>query len=350
MEKKTIYKEIRKTADTSALPLLIYIALYILFIHFMPQLVTEPLNSLGIGLSDRSEVFVKYLFIYLLELPLCMLSVRLTRNKEKNVRLSHGFRKPEKPMGWCLKWILIAIGASTMLAAVPTLIATLIQKIFDTSVSPTDTLLTVQTMSVIAVPKWITATVPTLIFAPVFEEFLFRGLIFPNNRKMGELFTIIISGVFFGLWHQNLPQIFATASFGMFSAFLYLKTKSIYPSIIAHFLNNGLVIVRDLFASHINTDAFSVDPLRAFVENILPLSLYLLYAFIMGSVIIAGLVFFIIELIKKKELSFKKSEYDLPLKNKLLVYFTSPVTLVVILYLIIITILNTVNGYYWFFH
>lgn len=350
MEKKTIYKEIRKTADTSALPLLIYIALYILFIHFMPQLVTKPLNSLGIGLSDRSEVFVKYLFIYLLALPLCMLSVRLTRNKEKNVRLSHGFRKPEKPIGWCLKWILIAIGAGTMLAAVPTLIATLIQKIFDTSVSPTDTLLSVQTMSVIAVPKWITATVPTLIFAPVFEEFLFRGLIFPNNRKMGELFAIIISGVFFGLWHQNLPQIFATASFGMFSAFLYLKTKSIYPSIIAHLLNNGLVIVRDLFASNINTDAFSVDPLRAFVENILPLSLYLLYAFIMGSVIIAGLVFFIIELVKKKELSFEKGEYDLPLKNKLLVYFTSPVTLVVILYLIIITILNTVNGYYWFLH
>ncbi|MBQ8001462.1 MAG: CPBP family intramembrane metalloprotease [Ruminococcus sp.] len=347
-DNKLIRKQIRRASNTTALPLLIYIALYILFISFMPQLITKPLQSLGIGLTDRSEIFIKYLLIYFVILPLGMLSLRLTQRKDKDIRLAHGFRKPEKSIGWCLKWIIIAIGASTMLAAVPTLIATVLQLILDTSASPTQNLFTIQTMSVIAVPKWIGATFPTLIFAPIIEELLFRGLIFPHNRKLGELFAIIISGVFFGLWHQNLPQIFVTATFGMFSAFLYLRTKSIYPSIIAHFLNNSIAVLRDFLASRINTDGFSVDPVHALLDNLGPILLFLLYSFVMGSVIVMGLVFFIIELVKKKELKFERSELDLPLCQKLLVYFTSPLTLTVTLYLIIIAILNTVNGYYWF--
>lgn len=347
-DNKLINKQIRKISNTTALPLLIYTLLYILTIRFLPQLITTPLLSLGISMTERSEIFLKYLLIYLVILPLGMLSVRLTRRKDNSVRLAHCFKKPEKSAGWCLKWILIAIGASTLLAAVPTLIGTVLQLAFDTSASPTKNLFSIQSMSVIAVPKWITATVPTMLFAPILEELLFRGLIFPNNRKLGELFAIIMSGIFFGLWHQNLPQIFATGTFGMFSAFLYLKTKSIYPSMVAHFLNNLIVVLRDFIASKINTDAFSFDPVKALADNIGPLALYLLFSVIISGIYITGLVFFIIELVKRKEFHFEKGELDLPLRKKLLVYFTSPVTLIVTLYLIIISILNTVNGYYWF--
>ncbi len=347
-DNRLINKQIRRISNTTTLPLLLYIVMYILTIQFLPQLITNPLQSFGIGLSDRTEILIKYILMYLLILPLGMLLLRLTQRSNKDVRLAHCFKKPQKSFGWCIKWILIAIGASTMLASVPTLIGTVLQLIFNTSASPTQNLLTIQSMSVIAVPKWITATVPTLIFAPIIEELLFRGLIFPNNRKMGELFAIIMSGVFFGLWHQNLPQIFVTGTFGMFSAFLYLRTKSIYPSIIAHFLNNLIAVTRDIIASHINTYAFSFDPVKALIDNIGPILLFMLFSLMASGVIITGLVFFIIELVKRKDFQFEKGEFDLPLRKKLLVYFTSPVTLIVTLYLIIITILNTVNGYYWF--
>ncbi len=347
-DNRLLNKQIRRISNTTTLPLLLYIVLYILAIRFMPQLITDPLRSLGIGISDRSEIFIKYILMYLLILPLGMILIRLTQRNDKAVRLAQGFRKPEKSFGWCLKWILIAIGASTMLASVPTIIGTVLQLIFDTSTSPTKNLLTIQSMSVIAVPKWITATVPTLIFAPIIEELLFRGLIFPNNRKLGELFAIIVSGIFFGLWHQNLPQIFATASFGMFSAFLYLKTKSIFPSMLAHFLNNAIAVSRDFLASKLDLQHFSADSASALLESLIPMGIFLLYSFIAGSIITVGLVFFIIELVKKKEFQFEKGELDLPLGKKILVYFTSPTTLIVTLYLIIIIILNTVKGYYWF--
>ena len=205
-----------------------------------------------------------------------------------------------------------------------------------------------KTMGALVIPKAITSVVPTLIFAPLFEELLFRGLIFPNNRKMGEIFAIIVSGIFFGLWHQNLPQVCATATFGMFSCFLYLRTKSIFPSMIAHLANNGIVIVRELIVSHINLEGFSFDPLGTIAEDWLPILIFLLYSYIAGSGMIAGFVFFVIELVKRRELQFEKGDFALPAGKTILVYFTSPVTLLVTLYLVVITILNTILGYYWF--
>ncbi|MBQ2943714.1 MAG: CPBP family intramembrane metalloprotease [Ruminococcus sp.] len=347
-DNKLINKQIRRISNTTALPLLIYIALYLLSACNFSDWIIKPLERAGVVVSDRGEGFLKYAVIYLIILPLGILTLRLFQGKNTGVRLNSCFRKPEKNFSWCLKWILISIGASAMLASVPTLISILIQSLLSTSASPTDGMFLVQSMSLFTVPKWINALVPTLLFAPVIEELIFRGLIFPNNRKLGEVFAIIVSGVFFGLWHQNLPQIFATASFGMFSAFLYLRTKSIYPSMIAHCINNAIAVFRDYLASNIDLENFSANSLSSILEILLPIGIYLLYCFFAGGIIVVGVVFFIIEVVKKREFHFEKGELDIPLKKKILVYITSPLTLILITYLITITILNTILGYYWF--
>lgn len=347
-DNKLINKQIRRISNTSSLPVIIYIVLYIATAYHFSSLVIKPLERAGVVVSERGEGFLRYAVIYLIILPLGLLALRLIQGKNTGIRLNHCFRKPEKSIGWCLKWILIAIGASTMLASVPTAIAIIVQGLLDTSASPTDGMFLVQSMSVFTVPKWINALVPTMIFAPVFEELLFRGLIFPNNRKLGDLFAIIVSGIFFGLWHQNLPQIFATATFGMFSAFLYLRTKSIYPSMLAHCINNGSAVFRDYLASNIDLDSFSVHSLSELFQAMIPIMIYLLYCFFAGSIIVAGLVFFIIEIVRKREFHFEKSRLNIPLKNKILVYLTSPLTLILAIYLAVIIILNTILGYYWF--
>lgn len=347
-DNKLINKQIRRISNTTALPLLIYIVLYILSNYYMRDLIIKPLERMGVVTSQRGEDFLVYILIYLLILPLGGLILWLLQRKNTNINLGRCFRKPEQNFGWCLKWILISIGASTMLASVPTFISMVIQGLLNTSASPTDGMFMVQSMSVLTFPKWVYATVPTLIFAPVIEELFFRGLIFKNNRKLGELFAIIVSGIFFGLWHQNLPQIFATASFGMFSAFLYLRTKSIYPSMIAHCINNAIAVFRDYLASNIDLESFSAHSFSALLESLLPVAVFMLYCFMAGSIIIAGLVFFIIEVVKKREFHFEKGEIDIPIKKKILVYFTSPVTLVLTAYLLTIITLNTALGYYWF--
>ncbi len=221
---KETSKQIRRISNRATLPLLVYAVLYIGFTAFVPELITDFLRTQGMTLSDSADNLMRYIFIYLLIIPICMLSYKLTSRKE-GVTLKSGFRKPEKNLGWCIKWIVIAIGASSMLGAVPALTSNILQSIFGTSASPMDSLFATQSLTVISVPKTLGAVIAPLIFAPIIEELMFRGLIYKNNQPLGEFFAIVISGLLFGLWHQNLPQVCTTAFMGMFFCFIYLKTK-----------------------------------------------------------------------------------------------------------------------------
>lgn len=344
---KETTRQIRKISNRATLPLLIYVVLYIGFTAFVPELITNTLRSIGVSMTDSTETLIRYIFIYLLIIPLSMLAFKVA-NRKQGTGLRSGFKKPEKSFGWCAKWIVISIGASTMLGAVPALITRILQGAFDTSVSPLDSLFATQSLSVIAVPKVLGAIIPPLIFAPIFEELLFRGQIFKNNQPLGELFAIFVSGAFFGLWHQNLPQVCTTAFFGMFACFIYLRTKSIFPAMIAHFCNNLVVVIRDLIASNINLDGLKFNPIDTFLDNWVFILLFFLYAMALSGLIITGVVLFIVEIVKRTEFKFEKSTLEISNKKKLFTFFTAPVTLIVTAYLITISVLNTIFGYYWF--
>lgn len=340
-------KEIRQTSNRATLPILVYCVLYLGFSAFVPEFIIKTLHSAGISMSTTTETLMRYIFIYLLIIPLCMLTYKLFGRKQ-GVKLSAGFRKPQKPLKWCLKWTVMAIGASTLLGAVPAALSMVLQYIFGTSVSPLDSLFATQSATFIAVPKILGALIPPLVFAPIMEELLFRGLIFKNNKPLGEFFAVIVSGLFFGLWHQNLPQVITTAIMGMFFCFIYLKTKSIFPAMLAHFTNNLVVSLRDIIASNLDFSTFKVNPLGALSDNWLTLLLLVVYATALSGLIITGFVLFIIELVKRRELKFEKNTLEISGKRKVLAFFTAPVTLIVTIYLLTISVLNTIFGYFWF--
>lgn len=78
-----------------------------------------------------------------------------------------------------------------------------------------------------------------VIFGPIMEELLFRGLIFHSLSKFkGGVFAIIISGVLFGIWHGELVQTVYTAIMGIALAAVYYKTRSMVLVILMHILNN----------------------------------------------------------------------------------------------------------------
>ncbi len=80
----------------------------------------------------------------------------------------------------------------------------------------------------------------TGIMPAVCEEFSVRGGLLTTMRKsFPQKTTIVIMGITFGLFHQNITQVFYTALFGALMAALVLKTKSIFPAMIIHFLNNS---------------------------------------------------------------------------------------------------------------
>ncbi len=95
-------------------------------------------------------------------------------------------------------------------------------------------------------PKWL-LIVAACIFAPIFEEMFFRGLLLNGllNRakNIQQVWrAILFTSFIFGLIHVNPWQFIAGVISGIALGYVYYRTKSLMNSIFIHALNNGLSV------------------------------------------------------------------------------------------------------------
>jgi membrane protease YdiL (CAAX protease family) len=96
---------------------------------------------------------------------------------------------------------------------------------------------------------WQVVAVFAVLVAPVVEEILFRGLLYPWIRRFaGPRVALVITAVLFGLVHQPPETIAPLAIFGIFLAYLVETTGSLLPSIVAHAVFNALTVGQLLLA------------------------------------------------------------------------------------------------------
>lgn len=89
-----------------------------------------------------------------------------------------------------------------------------------------------------------------VIVAPFTEEILFRGQFLRGFLgRYGPGQAIALSALLFSAVHLNPVQIPATFMLGVLSGFLYLRTRSIWPSIFAHMVNNSFPAIAVIGAS-----------------------------------------------------------------------------------------------------
>jgi hypothetical protein len=89
-----------------------------------------------------------------------------------------------------------------------------------------------------------------VVAAPLLEEGLFRGIILNGYLKNYKpMHGIVVSSLLFGLIHGNLQQGIGAFILGLIFGWLYWQTKSLLPSILLHFANNGLATVGIQFIS-----------------------------------------------------------------------------------------------------
>ncbi len=91
----------------------------------------------------------------------------------------------------------------------------------------------------------------TVAVLPAFaEEFAFRGIVMGTLRPYSEGLAILVSSATFALMHGNFIQLPFTFCCGLVFAYIDIKTNSLLPSIIIHFLNNGLSVLADVLISY----------------------------------------------------------------------------------------------------
>ncbi len=84
------------------------------------------------------------------------------------------------------------------------------------------------------------------ILPAICEEVFFRGFLlkaFKVDKK--PFFAILVTSILFGIYHMNILQLVTGFFLGGTLGYITYKSKSIYPAILLHFLNNFLAIIID---------------------------------------------------------------------------------------------------------
>ena len=145
----------------------------------------------------------------------------------------------------------------------------------------------------------------SVIFPPVCEEALFRGIVLSGfNKGYKNMTAVVISGILFGLFHMDFQRFFAQAFLGIIMGYLVIKTGSIIPGIIIHIVNNGVIVIASfiqeaLYNSASNMSTMPSADLIADINN--NASIWLIIVMLIISVIVLRLVLFLIKRVSKKK-------------------------------------------------
>lgn len=92
-------------------------------------------------------------------------------------------------------------------------------------------------------PVWITL-ISVSIFAPLFEEWLCRGLVLRGLlQKTGPTAAIVVSAAFFAILHMNPWQALPAFLLGLLFGYVYYKTGSLKLTMLMHCVNNTMAVV-----------------------------------------------------------------------------------------------------------
>ena len=156
-------------------------------------------------------------------------------------------------------------------------------------------------------PIWLIILFVVFI-GPIFEELIFRKLIFDRVARYGTRTAIVTTAIAFGIFHGNLYQLFYSTAIGLVLGFIYAKSRNVIYPIAMHMLINLIGTVPVVLLSDsldrvfeamegLATDnAFDITP---YYNDLLAVGAY---SFITNALVIAGVIL-VISYIRRRKLS-----------------------------------------------
>lgn len=345
-DKASLKKELRKNSTRNSLGLLIFL-LVMNVVQIAVGAVIGPLEGTPFFESETFQgVWAPlinlgvYVLLYLIICPIAIMIV----NKASGRKPKDVLAKPEVSTGFIVKWTFIGIAFTQTISIVINII-TMILSAIGVELTP---------IPIESVPSALGAVTSILAFAflaPIMEELLFRGGILQNAKKFGGWFAIAMSAVFFGLYHCNYTQLFYTCALGLACGFVSVKAKSIVPAVVIHFTLNLIGAITSIAMSFVPAEFINAtaemsmeEQMTLISENALPIMGMILMEMLVIGIIITGIVLFIVEMVKnKKALKLENECPELKTGEKLAAYFSSPMTIVLTVLLLGITVMNALG-------
>ena len=212
-------------------PLIILLSLALIispFINLIPNF-----NLIEFISNSYIEMLISYISVYL-----CILII--TKNKWSKLNIS---LKGHSNLFWVLGTIVFAVGLNIVVSEIDNIV----QLIFPI----TETWL--EAFNSIGELPVVTFILTVVVTAPIVEELFLRGLILRGlGNKYSKTKAIILTALLFGLVHLNIWQFVAAFLGGLFLSWLYVSSKALLLSILAHAVHNGMSLVVDLLGIKVN--------------------------------------------------------------------------------------------------
>ncbi|MGI9469140.1 MAG: CPBP family glutamic-type intramembrane protease [Rubripirellula sp.] len=95
------------------------------------------------------------------------------------------------------------------------------------------------------------------------EELLFRGYVQSRlTRVFPPVLGILFSSVVFAAFHMDPVHVIAVVPLGIFLGWLTWQSGSLFPAILAHFVNNLVSVLATIIAPTASTNTFSLPALE----------------------------------------------------------------------------------------
>ena len=115
--------------------------------------------------------------------------------------------------------------------------------------------------------------VTVVIAAPLFEEYLFRGVILMTLQRYGNWFAIMVSSLLFALSHGTISQASCVFFLGFVIGYLTVRSGSLRLAILFHMLNNAIALLPMFISSEMLSNLLSLVLLAAGIAGVVLLIL-----------------------------------------------------------------------------
>ncbi|SUY46974.1 CAAX amino protease family protein [Clostridium putrefaciens] len=214
-------------------------------LYFIVQIICSIIFGITYGITHRNTEFKKLMedtqkatidSVYILTLIAALITfviyILVLRNKQQNLWQRCNFKKIDLSNMW--KIVIIAISVSAFSSSIVYLMADKFESYNKVNNSIASAYGSILSMLCI------------LILIPIFEEILFRGLIFNELKKTSNIYlAIILQAVIFAIFHGNMLQGIYTFLLGVILSLIYIWTNSLLGNILCHIIYNlcGVILI-----------------------------------------------------------------------------------------------------------
>ena len=261
-----------------------FLMVFYVFITFIGQFI---LSALSVNVQSTIYMAISGCFS-IVAIILMLITSYLGKRQELRPMLSINKCK----FNWYILSILLFVGMFFALGFANVIFTDFLNKIFNIPPNKMGENFTLN--------RYIALSISLAVLPAIFEELFFRGILLNSLISGGKLFAVIVSSLCFAVYHCSITQLLYQFIFGIAFSLLALNSKSIFPCILTHFLNNFIILTAYYFK----------------IENVIFNTISVVIGFICLALFI---VFIIIKSYKNKLFNREKSK-----EKKELINFLNP--------------------------